>query len=900
MANNPDLQRVPYNLRNGRNLAGDPVVVDPMGVIRPAADDGPPAAALVVDPNQDNNQQQNAEDDPMGGEQQGVNLAPPLVINQNVNVANPPNPNDDQPNAGQEVQHPQEGQAQPQQQGEAIDVDRVVDDDRVVLPLAPHQQLGGAEPLRHNLPPAGAAGVGARPVPQRRAQRSTIESTAGPSQPKPTAPDGCTRVGSHSVLVRDVVPTDLSVPASNVTQNVFTRLRAGVVADGRCSTINPETRVKTLSSTLTLPSWNGNVPIDVVAENFTHFHNRGEALERLDITFGQPVMKDQFKLDIAPAVLRGSGVSTRAIADLTTNERAFSRPVAEAMAGTFVDGTRRWNVSAIYTIGALIEFQLRDLIARQFQPIFGAVPANTIRFVRVNPDPGHVEESIATLCTAIQAGVIILDGKRMSDMDLMVLQVLSMGPSNITTDNRHPVHVMQSVHSPPLQFLIYTTVNREVPPVAGVTPVMVAAALNRLALALRNNSDLVKGYTRAATIYTGRIRHDGAADDRRHRWVCATGEVNLIEVPTPLGHNFVWDLCCMIPQDKDDTAGIFHDEFMTIAPISTDERIRVSLLVGSLFSVCVGSVFNVFNLTGTELNSFGGVAGENNNAYVVVQSLLTPDPTIFKSPIMTLFSVACTIPSTISDIAINESCFATPMYCSGGANIVDWGENALWRHWFPDTVPYFTDVLSISWIFERWLDVWGVSSPGGEFNVTEELQHAGMEEDAGLYFRFGDDRYMERAVSDIPYTYVSYGGIVINTIAQHFRHNLDSITREYLSSRGKSAVHVRFPMEEGHNYAKRRLLYTILPGQIMTFAWRTLEVVAPVLLANDLPPGTWGTLHAGGAMKSPYTGLQRRRIQTNAVIQTGFYGIQAVIKGYGTGQGESATPLDKPATRAEN
>lgn len=225
---------------------------------------------------------------------------------------------------------------------------------------------------------------------------------------------------------------------------------------------------------------------------------------------GPAIRVTEFKRELLDAYSIGMTIDVRKTASALRGEIDASREVADLLAGHTTESLIVWDLQAVFTVGFLLYFGVYD----------HAVYANTRREIRDirNAVILHINVAVqerqavlqagARFKSALDGGYIILDGRYYNDRDLQVMQMISSGPRcQLISMNGGP-HVTSVIRSAPIYWTIISnyarvTPNLEDPPIT----TNFLSFMRSLANDLRCETDMMKGYVRASSLYNGRIHY---------------------------------------------------------------------------------------------------------------------------------------------------------------------------------------------------------------------------------------------------------------------------------------------------------------------------------------------------------------------------------------------------------
>lgn len=723
-------------------------------------------------------------------------------------------------------------------------------------------------------------------------------------------------IGNRSVAVQNVVSVELAMGTDDTTyQNVWQEAhKLYSAAPTRATFVGGR---YTLHGRATLVAANGATRVQ---NGYTYYDPLLDAHTQIDnmrIIYGSSKVIDRFTLSQAPDLMRGGILSSRAIVDTLMARRKFSKGMAEGLSASFEMGMDRCDMSSLFLIGSLIEHQIDDLERYAMAPNIGQAPAGSINHLFLNPAPGELAANLAIGQNAIETGRFCVENAKLSRVDKRVMALISAGCNQIRTPPNQPRHFLEFVETPSINWTIWSDEPIGPDPAIGdLTAEEIRTSLLRLSVMLDARSDYVKGSTRAQTILRGELVRQELPppplpenDDEEPPppraplnplWMTALFEFDTISVYRGRDSNFLWRVLSLVQARSDDK--YFVDDYSLVASLQGEEKVLCGLIVAAVLSSAGSVLFHSLNFSGAAINTWGNPdEGVNRDAAPLLQAIFSIPPDADKNTgTITYFSMIVGAISQYTTFRLHPAALATPQFCGDGIRLERWGEGVLWQAFSGAHMPYIVDVISVMWAWTKWPDVWALSSPAGYFDVSDELQYAGLPQLQGLEMRYGDRTYDEVAMSVRPYKYVPYGGFVYNVVHQHFRQLRPlpiHFGRILKQGAGIRETFDEEPTPMGDNYWAQ--IYCLIPGRLPTYDWANRAVMVPRLLAVDMPIGMWESLSSGGRVESPYTGIRVMSMQTNPNIQTGAAALAGLVKGYNAGGGDMGS-RESAGRRSEN
>lgn len=786
-------------------------------------------------------------------------------------------------------------------------------------PVAPQESTNAVEPIIVNdLEPGSSKDIGQpgssrdQPISSKAKPISGKRKPApGPSRARPAKQqrveevenNRVDKIESNSVACKNVLEMYMEIPSVSAPMNACAFMLQQIRGHPETFEIDAADRSLTITGRMSLPSLHNNAPEYEGNTHFTRFVNPEVNLARFDIDFGVGIKVDPLSTSSASPVMLNGYVSMRLVADRLRSEYEMARPLAEGLAPSFLIGCDRYDLSALWCIGHIIEQQLRDIEALNIVPIFGGALAHDLAYVDLAPAMAMVQPTHLIIKNGICDDTLFVDARQMGDMDLRVIRLLSIGPSGITTGNEELNHTMSSVHTPgPLRFLAYGIGERDVPALGqGITARDVHATLNVLAIHLRAEGMALCGMMRAHAIICGEVVEEVAPNGLvNSRWMTSLFEMGGIRQPRPIGHNPLW---CMAKVETERTYGaLFIAEYRLVQAQTRDNSAMILAGVVALISLSISSLLNKFNLTGRELNTYRSHVHQHRPAHVFLEMLFSPHP---NDPFYSirLFSTACAIVSQFTPVSINARVIATPDWCCNNSHAGNQGPTRMWQFLYGLAIPYQVDIASLAWAYTGWLDIWGYTEPAGGFDMRNEVIISGPLANRRIHFRLGDDTYDRRSQSALRYLYVPYGAFAMNILRQHFR--IVAPTRvqymELINNTGTLVIEGQNIDEDARQPVYLNAAFSIHPGSVTSYDWTTDRVNCPVITQANLPDGIFGALaRQPDVTCSPYSGLYRDRYVHTLNAEQGDEAFAQLWRARPGDEAPDAALIEEEADGAEN
>ena len=131
--------------------------------------------------------------------------------------------------------------------------------------------------------------------------------------------------------------------------------------------------------------------------------------------------------------------------------------------------------------------------------------------------------------------------------------------------------------------------------------------------------------------------------------------------------------------------------------------------------------------------------------------------------------VSCNAVSQFTTMVIDSRAFQGGAWCANGYDNLLFGPEYLWQGIWGLQIPYLVSPLSISCYVVKWLDIWGISSPGQVFDFSDEVLSNGPADQHCWDTRYGAVEWDEYAKGANPYVNIRCGAFAYNILRQHWQ-----------------------------------------------------------------------------------------------------------------------------------
>nr|AJT39584.1 proline-alanine-rich protein [dsRNA virus environmental sample] len=705
------------------------------------------------------------------------------------------------------------------------------------------------EPVPDLPPVVGGAPVVAqepvRPIPLSRISRPVVPvNRARPAAPMPApAPSadglieywrGGGKLGDSSVTPTEVEPIR-AVGISDYAQDIITRSYNAIL--GRMDRTVIQVRSVQLRGIVSLPYRQGSAPMAQAEVTYERTYPRGQAPRMTELKW-DPAVKNGY---IDPAQVReyvpDNRIDGRRVSSVVRGEANMSNLFAQAVVPLLHEGHESYDLMGMFTIlFILLDYSIwidRCGLNRALGPIREA-SITTCNILEEGAAP--VQAQIVSALEAIHNGRICLHRVGLTTADVSVLYAVGSGTQAITCEAGRRPFIHQRITSEVVNWMVWFSGAFALPAAEVVTTAQLMSTAVKLAELLDARADFVEGYIRAQTILNCKVF---ANPDGTWCLMMAGLDVERVYLPQPRGRHFIWNILTdryvmLYPKE------VMEKEFDILINRTSEELILIGALVSSIFSLAVSSSLNQVNIAGRELNAW---AAHNP---VLVRNFL--EQLLGRHPVqgtVGLFSIACNVVTQFTGMKIAWTCFYTSRWSGGFTHRAQVTAEQLWQSEWGHHVPYLLRPEVLEWIVVKWLSVWGLSGPGLSYDISNEVYVAGPVAGQGLFVWRGDSKYLEAALSQVPFIYNPYGIFLLNAIKQEWRSNAEWIIsyRTIRRSVGTSVlVDPDYVVEDAWQPSYDGATFTLVPGTLPTFDWTKNAILGPNVMTADIDGGMWEAL----------------------------------------------------------
>ena len=227
---------------------------------------------------------------------------------------------------------------------------------------------------------------------------------------------------------------------------------------------------------------------------------------------------------------------------------------------------------------------------------------------------------------------------------------------------------------------------------------------------------------------------------------------------------------------------------------------------------------------------------------------------------------------------IDVRAFRGGAWCGNGYGLDNWGPHYLWQSVWTTEIPYIVTPMSVSCYTTKWLDLWGISSPGQSFDFINEVMGNGPADQQMWDARYGANDWDEMAKHKCPFVFVRYGAFAYNVIRQHWRiANHVQIAFTGLSTNSALRVHSTDTEWQQPRFVDN--IYLIIPGTMVSYDWVRMRVLVPKILRASFAAAVWQNLACNPKQTSIIAGILKQGSGANTRVDTSNNALSGLIKG---------------------
>nr|QUS52815.1 hypothetical protein [Mute swan feces associated toti-like virus 1] len=648
-------------------------------------------------------------------------------------------------------------------------------------------------------------------------------------------------VGDHSVEGDGLVPAKPVVADEKVGQRLVAHMADVIRENAAAVDVQPAN----VTVTTTLSQANMAGPDNVQGFN-TVFVRTTAAIRQAahDVVWPRAYEEDDPKASLAENYTASPGVvDCRRVANALPSTRIVGNRIAQGVAAALLDCTAREDTSSLYGTLWLAFF---DILARGANAGAPTPAVGDIPVLQVGGNVVNEQQAISQMVDDITRRVFVFFSNDLSDSNWNVLRYAAHGlPATVAPAGAVVHSVGEMIHTPPIPMTVYTHDARAAPPVVAPTPVEIMACIRMLANTRGEDTMMVRGFVRAATLFAGidtqyMNNNVPAAPVTAH--MTSIGEVNSSAWPRPQDSNWMWRALNIAPDPPHMEQ--FAEDARALHELDVNTVHRVAFAVAALLGVAVGVVWHYFSLTGAAL--LGAVcpgAAVTHNAANTVDRMIKCDH--LGQTVPAVMSMACGVVGKLGHWSVNPTSFRSLGWCNGGMATpgnMGAGANSWWGFNDPNTIPYVADPLSCSFMYEHYLDIWGVFQSNVSMDITHELVKTGPAQEQRWWSNEGSKLYKEHSMT-AAFINVPYGACALNALLQYtnapamWAINWEMYVRLEDTSNLRPLVGAVVPVP-----VYIPAIHIIQPKSMYTFSWVDMVVLVPTVTAVNFGAAIWSML----------------------------------------------------------
>lgn len=642
------------------------------------------------------------------------------------------------------------------------------------------------------------------------------------------------KLGDASVTPVNVVPIrPLAYPS--VGQNILAGLQP--LINGRQERVQLGQGNIVISGVVALPFKGLGVPMAQL--NVTYTRMMGVLAPRnTEIQMDDAIPISEVDSAVRKVYMSNGQLDAKMVANTMRATVNMSNLFSSAAAPMLLLGHNQYDLSGLYCLMFIMEDYSATLdefnIDRNVGPLYDAA----ITSCNLAAAAGDAPDMIERAASAIQEGRLSVRRCYMTEGDRRAMDAITAGPAAIAVlDNvNHVVHRTFTWPNNQVLWFIWETHDPQVPQQGVATTQDIRAFIGKTVGWFDAQHDMVRGFMRAQTILNGMAHVNG---DQTKTWFTSLFEAETLSIPRPRGTNFLWRMLTT----KTEPFGAFEDlsaEYAVLNSLNFGERRKLGAVVASVLSLAMSSVFNDSNLNGRDTNNWirrQPVAVTDHLDTLMTRRLGGYTPAIFNA--------MCHVATQFTGFAVASSSFRSRGWCACWPTGRDVGQD-LWQGRFGMHSPYFLRPEALEWVMAQWLTVWGISSVGLKYDISNDMFNVGPQDGQGLMVYMGDVKYREAAISDNRCKYNPYGIMLINGIKQNWRwDNAFAVSYRWITQSRTNQVlidpvyHVEQAWQPNYDPAT----FTAYPGTLMTYDWSRDVILAPAIMRDQFGNNWEGLTH---------------------------------------------------------
>lgn len=675
------------------------------------------------------------------------------------------------------------------------------------------------------------------------------------------------KTGEHSVHMKDVEVPNINIPSPGASQTIIKWAREMLYDTEDRVVWNEQTGVFELRTTLNGPSGGGYNRQATYRGEYRRMHD-------LDMALVQPTRirwaesgerVDEMPLEDLDDLMRAHVIDTRLGMGAVQGPLGIERAEAERL-GQMLDQFRtRYSFKSVFLVAFLILDQL--VVAERLGAAVECGRAVDNAIIRIAKRPGGNEDTLyQQLHAALSADRIFIDTINVDRVMLKCMQMIAAGPQNVFINGQENrlIHVAQTFVTDPILWALFTEDTSALVTANAVTANNMLAFIHMFASVNNVNDDMMRGYLEAQLMLNNQIYNMG--DTKPAVLITSTFETREILIPKSKPHNPLWKMIGREPARP--TVTLYQDEIPELQAMDTRELGAVGALYAANLSIGFSSFFQENNLSGVDICHVRGVDAQRARAGRFLERLVHNEGG--KAPI---FAFAANIAGQITGTVVQNEVFGKRDWC---ANFVHFpgqlGPADLWGGAYGETIPSINHPFCVAFGFRCWLNHWGVSSPGVDLNLKQEVEmighHAGYR---GWDANMGSREYETTLLSPLPNKYVDYGAAVMNNLAQHMHQAIEWRIRFQVYKRYVPRVRLMANLnDEVYQPLWDREMMMIIPYTLKTYSWEHDAQLIPFVTQQEMGNAMYHQIAGADVNNSPWAGVILPRAQRNVPLPNNY------------------------------
>nr|QUS52821.1 hypothetical protein [Mute swan feces associated toti-like virus 3] len=651
------------------------------------------------------------------------------------------------------------------------------------------------------------------------------------------------KAGNKSVHYSNTVAPKMQVPNPKQRQNIISQMSDMHRTNNSHITIAPAAQGAHAN-------WQSQLHINTPDQNLRQAQVEGQFTRtiaavppaNLEVTTPRSVLVDEMSTACATTYMVAPGVvNTNVTAAALPSVISISHDVSKAVAAQLLMNRERVDNSTLYGAGILLMFDLQTKLA--MAQVAALAPAvMPLPVIDTTAAGAAALPVIEAMTQHIANGTFVFFAKDLTAADLSVLAIIAHGlPALVNPPAGQPIPIGQAISTPGIGMVVYSPGGQALPPLQVPTPSQVLTCLNKVAAMRGESSHFARGFVRASTLYNLVESHyvaPGPAGAQATILKTSIGEIGRSVWPRPRDSNWLWRALKIAPVPEE--AEVFEGEAAQLASNTPAVLSRVGIAIAALMATAIGSVWHYFNITGSCLTLWATGAGMAGTAVVTLLNQLNVTPEYGIVPLV--MGLTCGIVSQLCGSSVNMTCYSGPSWSGGGAGLPQaaavgpnfWAADAL------NCVDYIANPLAAAWLYDTWLDIWGIGDGPVTYCLDDELKtNSPLANQNGWWSTLGDKRYTAASKTDPPHVYRPYGALLLNALAQGW-----NLAGMFVVNFLQIAI-VNDRYDHGvpgvwHPPQYHAALCMIVPGTLLTYEWSTGYIMAPVVTQGAFGAVNWG------------------------------------------------------------